>query len=156
MAGRKRKAASIKRRSSTSALDFDEKLNQTQMAWVQQLAAAHTEEAIHGLVEVATATRRELIPDENGWFAPVKDEETGETITLPYLPGPRTTAAKALLDHAHGRPTQRVQHDGNLGSASLTVVLQTFGPNGESKVIDVTPTPERIGGENHPAERVET
>lgn len=135
---------------------WDASLANSQMAEVQRLAAAHTEDAVRSLVEIATATERELTPDETGYFNAIKDEETGEVIRKPYLPGPRSTAAKALLEHAHGRPTQRIARDGG-GDTRITVVLQTFGPKGEQVEIDVTPTPEEIfGGADPPTERVET
>jgi hypothetical protein len=141
---------------------FDTTLANAQMAEVQRLAAAHTEDAVRSLVEIATATERELAPDENGYFPVVMTEEKDENgkivevpVRKPYLPGPRSTAAKALLEHAHGRPTQRVARDGGLGDTRITVVLQTFGPKGEQVEIDVTPTPEEIsGGADPPAERV--
>ena len=141
--------------------DFESKMMSVQQAEVQRLASAHTEDAIRSLVEIATATERKLIPNDEGYFEVVMESfetEEGELVTQPvrkpYLPGPRATAAKALLEHAHGRPTQRVQHDGRLGDARITVVLQSFKPNGEQVAIDVTPTPERIGGADPPAERV--
>jgi hypothetical protein len=133
---------------------FDSALANAQMAEVQRLAAAHTEDAVRSLVEIATATERQLKPNKDGYFEVVLDEED-QPVRLPYLPGPRSTAAKALLEHAHGRPTQRVQHDGALGDARITVVLHTFGTDGKQATIDVTPTPERIsGGADPPTERV--
>ena len=155
MAGRKSKAVAKRSPSQAKADAFDEKLAAAQMARVQVLAASHTDDAIRCLVECATATVRQMEPNAEGYFEPVIDEETGDPIRLSYLPGPRTSAAKALLEHAHGRPTQRVQHDGVLGASRITVVLQSFGPSGEQTTIDVTPTPEEIsGGADPPAERM--
>jgi hypothetical protein len=132
---------------------FDDALANAQMAEVQRLSAAHTEDAVRSLVEIATATERELFTNEDGYFPVVmleEEDENGQITEVPsrkpYLPGPRVTAAKALLEHAHGRPTQRVQQGGGSGEARITVVLHTFGSNGEQVEIDITPTPERITG----------
>jgi hypothetical protein len=127
---------------------FDEQLAAVQLAHVQRLAAAHTEDAVRALVEIATGTARELEPDKEGYFPVLRDED-GEIVPVRVQAGSRASAAKALLEHAHGRPTQRVQHEGMGADSRITVVLHTFGPNQEQVIMDVTPTPERImGGEN--------
>ena len=148
----RKKTTAIAKRSKADV--FDEQLACAQMAEVQRLAAAHTEDAVRSLVEIATATEREEFPNEIGYFQAVKDDE-GQVIRKPYLPGPRSTAAKALLEHAHGRPTQRISRDGGGADTRITVVLQTFGARGEQVEIDVTPNHEEIsGGADPPTERV--
>lgn len=130
---------------------FDTALANAQMAEVQRLAAAHTDVAVHALVEIASATKRSLTPNKDGVFE-IETDEGGDPIILRYLPGPRATAAKALLEHAHGRPNQRLPQTGEGGDVNFTVVLQSFLPSGERVEIDVTPTPEEIsGGADPPA-----
>jgi len=130
---------------------FDEALANAQMAEVQRLAAAHTKDAIHALVEISTATKRKWEPNQDDYFELDLDDEN-QPIRYAYLPGPRSTAAKALLEHAHGRPNQRAPSATASGEIGITVVLQTFGANGVPVEIDVTPTPERIsGGADPPA-----
>jgi len=133
---------------------FDKALAAAQMAEVQRLCAAHTADAVQCLVEVSTNTLRQREPDSDGYFPPVLDDE-GNPIRLRYLPGPRTTAANSLLAQAHGRPTQRLNsgEDGR-GGITLNVTLQSYADSAPVTV-DVTPTRERIGGADPPAERVE-
>ena len=124
-----------KRRSLDS---FDEALANAQLAEVQRLAAAHTADAIRSLVEIATATERQIDPNPMGYFELVLDAD-GEPIRKGYLPGPRVQASRALLEHAHGRPSQRHETADSL-DAKITVVLQSFTDSARPLMIDVTPT----------------
>ena len=161
---RKSTRKAVARRKPTEAeAGFDELLADAEMSEVQRLSAAHTEDAVRSLVEIATATERELFPNKDGYFPVLMEkyeDDDGkiceEPIRKPYQPGPRASAAKALLEHAHGRPNQRLPANGAGSEFGITVVLQTYTASGESKVIDVTPTPERIRGADPPSERVDT
>lgn len=120
-----------------------------QEAEATRIAQAHTEDAMRALVEIATATKRKLFPNEEGYFEIELDEE-GQPIRERFLPGPRVTAAKAILEHGHGRPTQQAQARGDGLGGGIMVVIHQYS-DGKLEAIDVTPKPAEVeSGDSSP------
>ena len=116
-----------------------ELIEDVQMAEVQRLCQAGTRVAVRCLLEVAGNKKLKSEPNEVFEFEPELDEN-GEEVLLDYGANPRVAASRAVLEHGHGRPTQRVQHDGDRGGG-ITVIIEQIS---ENTAIDVTPKRKKI------------
>jgi hypothetical protein len=111
---------------------------------VQRLCEAHTPDAVRALLEIATNQKYARDPVDGKFVPDPKAEETS------YAPGPRVTAATRILEQGHGRPTQRVVHDGAQPGGGITVVIHQIG-TGKIEEIDVTPDPVEIASGSPPS-----
>lgn len=150
-----RKASKSSALAKRPSLALDVETEEQQVDRVRELCIANSEPAVHSLLEMARAMRLQMIPNEDGLFEPLLDED-GEFMSLAVLPGPRTTACKAILEQAYGRPVQRSAPAGAGSGVQINVYLRTFGVNGDEEVIDVTPTPEDYGGEDSATEPLDS
>ncbi len=92
-----------------------ETLERNQLSKVKRLAGDHTEDAIRALAQI------------------MKNKKCA--------PAPRVTAARALLDYAHGRPGQQFTPRESASGDKLKIVILKLadGTTEELKEIDVTP-----------------
>jgi len=128
-------------------LEIDRQIEAAKTAYVKRLCQENSGDAVRSLLEIATNTRRKPKPNEDYVF----EVEEGEPPD--YAPGPRVAAARALLEHGLGRPIQQINHAGDRGGVSLTIVCQQLG-DGKTFVKDVTPARERIEEGDLPSEQL--
>jgi hypothetical protein len=119
---------------SKADAELEALVEQDQMGEVERLCTAHTSVAVLALVEIAGNCRRLPTIGEDGMFE-IAEDEKGEPMWLDYKPSPRVSASKALLDHGHGRPTQRVVHEGD-EAGGVTVILNQL-TTGEKTVLTI-------------------
>lgn len=132
--------------------EYETGLEKAQMEMVRKACGKHTLVAVHALVEIAGNVKRKPEPNEELYFEPELDED-GNEISMGYNPAPRNAAARALLEHAHGRPNQRQPSAGDQpGGGGVTVIIQQISDDTKLE-LDVTPrTPM---GADSPPEQLE-
>lgn len=127
---------------SSEPLEFEKAVEQVEEDHVQALIRAHTPWAIHALIEIATGQKLTYDLDDQGCFTVERDG--AGPIRVDYAPGPRVTAAKAILEQHIGKPIPQPKAGPQQPGAGLTIIINELR-TGKQREIDVTGSRLEIG-----------